>query len=522
MTNRRTLTMDVQELVRLVRDGASDRAIAGLVGLNRRTVSRYRRWAAEQQLLDGPLPSVGELYEQLQATLPAQVPPQQTSSVAAYQDQILAYRRQGLELAAIRARLEEQQGVAISYDAVWRLVRRLEQSQPPETFVRVEVPPGSEAQVDFGYAGLQIDPATGRLRKSWVFVLVLAFSRHMYAEVVFDQRLETWLLLHRHAFEALDGVPERVVLDNLKAAILRASVHDPLVQRAYRECATHYGFRIDPNPPRTPRLKGKVEQGGVHYVKRNFLAGRPPLPLDELNAQLHTWCADVAGRRVHGTTRQHPIEQFEQIERAALRPLPSVPYDLAIWKQATLHHDCYVVFEGSYYSAPYRLVGQALWIRAGTRTVELFTAEHQAVATHDRASQPGERKTILAHLPPHKVVGLVSGRETCRIQAASIGPATAEVVQRLLDHRPEDRLHVAQRVLRLAEHAGAERLERACVRALHYGTPDYPTLKRILATGLELAPLQTVQHPPPPRNLTFLRQASEFAAGLLAAAGGRR
>jgi hypothetical protein len=93
--------MDVQELVRLVRDGASDREITALVGLNRRTVSRYRRWATEQRLLDGPLPSVGELYDQLQATLPAHVPPQQTSSVADYQDQILSYRQQGLELAAI-------------------------------------------------------------------------------------------------------------------------------------------------------------------------------------------------------------------------------------------------------------------------------------------------------------------------------------------------------------------------------------------------------------------------------------
>src|SRR5437764_5461164 len=89
--------MDVQELVRLVRDGASDREIAALVGFNRRTVSRYRRWAAQQHLLDGPLPNVGELHERLQATLPVQLPPQQTSSVAAYQEQILAYRQQGLE-----------------------------------------------------------------------------------------------------------------------------------------------------------------------------------------------------------------------------------------------------------------------------------------------------------------------------------------------------------------------------------------------------------------------------------------
>jgi hypothetical protein len=310
-----------------------------------------------------------------------------------------------------------------------------------------------------------------------------------------------------------------VVLDNLKAAIVHASVHDPVVQRAYRECAAHYGFRIDPNPPRTPHLKGKVEQGGVHYVKRNFLAGREPAPIDELNAKLRTWCIEVAGQRVHGTTKARPLDRFEQLERAALRPLPRVPYDLAVRKQATLYRDCHVVFEGSYYSAPCRLVGQTLWVRGGTRTVELFTADHQLVATHDRATQPGARQTILAHLPPYKVRGLVASRETCRTQAASLGPATTELVGRLLDHRPEDRLKMAQRVLALVEPYGAERVERACARAVHFGTPEYPTLKRILALGLEGMPLASPA-PAPPAQLTFLRHAGEFAAGLLAAATG--
>ena len=84
-----------------------------------------------------------------------------------------------------------------------------------------------------------------------MFVLVLAWSRHSYAEVVFDQRVETWLLCHRHGFEFFGGVPQRVVLDNLKAAIIKASLHDPVVQRSYRECAQHYGFRIAALPPRT-------------------------------------------------------------------------------------------------------------------------------------------------------------------------------------------------------------------------------------------------------------------------------
>jgi transposase len=512
--------MDIHEVLRLLRDGASDREITGLMGLNRRTVSRYRRWALEQDLLTDPLPPVSELEARLRATLPVVLPPQQTSTVAVYRDEILALRRQGVEVAAIRARLEAAHGQPISYSAVWRLVHTLEGTQLPETFVRVEVPPGREGQVDFGYAGRSLDPATGRLRKAWVFVLVLACSRHSYAELVFDQRVETWLLCHRHAFEFFGGVPGRIVLDNLKAAILHASAHDPLVQRAYRECAQHYGFRIDPNPPRMPHLKGKVEQGGVHYVKRNFLAGREPAPIDELNRKLRAWCTDVAGRRVHGTTKRRPLEEFQRVEQAALRRLPRVPYDLAVWKRATLYRDCYLVFEGSYYSAPYRLVGQTLWIRGGARTVELFAADHQRVATHDRATQPGERQTVLAHLPPRKLPGLTLSREACRARAASIGPAATQVVEQLLAHRPEDRLKVAQRVLRLADAHGADRLERACARALHYDTPDYPTLKRILAGGLADAPLAPTAPAASVRPLTFLRHASEFAAGLLAAAAG--
>jgi transposase len=192
MANRRTPTMDVHEVVRLLQAGASDREVAQLVGRNRRTVARYRRWAEREGVLAGPLPAMGELETRLATSLPATLPPQQTSTVERYREEIVALRAQGVEAAAIKTRLEERHQVPISYSAVWRLVRRLEPPDQPETFVRVEVPPGSEAQVDFGAAGRAIDPADGRVRKAWVFVLVLAWSRHSYAEVVFDQRVETW------------------------------------------------------------------------------------------------------------------------------------------------------------------------------------------------------------------------------------------------------------------------------------------------------------------------------------------
>lgn len=537
--------MDLMELLRLLRAGASERTITTMLRHNRRTIARYRAWAQEQGLLDGPLPAAAEVQARVACTLPPPLPPQQTSTVGCYAAEIAAYRALGLEAAAIRSRLEETHGQPISYSALWRFIRRSAQAEaatalpgPNDAFVRVEVAPGSEAQVDFGYAGLARDPVTGQARKSWVFVMVLSFSRHHYAEIVFDQRVATWLLCHVHAFARFGGVPARIVPDNLKAAIVRASFTEPVAQRAYRECAEHYGFLINPTPPRSPHLKGKVENG-VHYVKRNFLAGRELESLDDRNQKLQRWTTTVAGVRVHGTTKEQPLARFRAVEQAALRPLPLVPYDLAAWKQVMLHRDCHVTFEQVYYSAPYRLVGQLLWVRGGARTVELYTADHQLVATHDRATRPGERKTTLAHLPPEKVPGLVLSRADCQLQAEATGPHAAAIVGRMLAHRPEDRLRMAQRLLHLAEPYGAERLERACRRAETYGSGDYPSVKRILELGLDAgADRRSEAEPAAPRPgelatgagagagagerarpdaFVFVRQAGDFVASLLGA-----
>src|SRR5205823_5839193 len=147
--------------------------IRHLLGYNRRTIRRYQSWAASQDLFSGPLPDAATLQALLVRTLPPAPPPQQTSSVAAYRAEIATLRAQGVEVAAIRARLAERHGEPISYSAVWRLVQQLAPTTP-EVFVRVEVPPGSEAQVDFGFAGLALDPVTGTPRKAWVFVMVLS------------------------------------------------------------------------------------------------------------------------------------------------------------------------------------------------------------------------------------------------------------------------------------------------------------------------------------------------------------
>lgn len=502
--------MDIREILRRVQAGQSDRAIARETGIHRKTVARYRVWAEEQGLLDSPLPSLGELHRRLEETMPPSPPPQNVSTVEPYRKVVEDLRRRGVERAAIYQRLKER-GYTGSYSAVYRFVRTMEPAEPQVT-VRVETRPGEEAQVDFGYAGKMIDPASGKLRKTWAFVMTLSWSRHQYVEFVFDQKVETWLRCHRNALAFFGGVPERIVPDNLKAAIVRACWEEPEAQQAYRECAEHYDFLISPCRPRTPQHKGKVEKGGVHYVKRNFLGGREPTAITQANQDVLVWCNTTAGRRVHGTTKERPLERFE-VEKETLKPLPTNPYDLAVWKQAKVQRDCYITFEGAYYSVPFRLVGRRVWVRGGVQQVQVYTSDYCLVATHPRAQKAGQRLTHHNHLPPHKLPGLTITRETCRTQAAEVGPATEEVVHRLLDHRPEDRLRSAGRLLRLAERFGPDRLEKACRRALHFGDPTYRTVKRTLERGLEEEELEPVVQSSPAG--AFVRAPEELVGHLV-------
>jgi transposase len=504
MAGRRIGVLDIREMVRRFRLGEADRAIAQDLGAARNTVAKYHEWARREGFLDGPELAAPGVIEERLAALPRPALAGPESTVEPYREFVTQKRAEGVELKALFGLMRER-GFDGSYSALRRFVRRLEK-KPPETFLRIETPPGHEAQVDFGYVGELVDPVTRRLRKAWVFVMTLSFSRHQYAEIVFDQRIETWVALHVRAFESFGGVVRRVVLDNLKAGIVKAVLHDAEAQRSYRELAEAYGFLIAPCRPRTPRHKGKVESG-VRFVKRNALAGREFRDSNEANAHLARWVREVAGVRDHGTTHEAPLARFEA-ERPHLPPLPARRYEVAAWKEAKLHPDCHVVFEGSYYSAPHRLVGSTLWLRALPGRVELFH-EHALVATHPRAGRRGQWSTSPHHLPPEKLQGLLPEPVELRTRAKLMGSSVSELIDRLLGERPLDRLRSAQGILGLARRFGAERLDAACRRALDFDEVRYHTVKTILKKGLDL---ETAAPPsgPLPKTSIFARPASDF------------
>ena len=503
---------DIREMIRMMRSGMSNNAIVQQQAVNWRTVARYRTWAKTKGWLDGELPTAETIDQALRAER-GELPHQNHSRVAPFDGLIRTMRAQGMEVMAIYQRLRDDHEFPGQYSAVWRYVRQIETAEvsADDVTVRVETAPGEEAQVDFGYVGLLYDPVGSKLRKGWAFVMTLSWSRHQYVEFVCDQQVETWLTCHAHAFEAFGGVPRRVKLDNLKAAIVKASVDDPQVQRAYRECAEHYGFLISPCRVATPQHKGKVENG-VHYLQRNFMAGREYRTavqhLQHANRDVRVWVATTAGQRVHGTTRQKPLERFESVERAVLLALPAQPYEPARWTQLKLQRDCYVTLEGAYYSAPYRYAGQRLAVRITARTVQLY-AEHTLIATHSRAREAGTRVTNEAHLPLHKAQGLQPAT-TCRERAIAIGPYTAQAIDLLLADTVIDRHSSAARLVALADKHSQAVLERACQEAFERGDPSPATIRNMITLttsgAVGLAPQAATAVPRP----TFARAIEEL------------
>jgi len=497
----------IRDIIHRLQQGESERQISRDTRLSRPTVHKYKVWAQAQGYLSPgvPLPDLTTLAEARGAPPP---PPRPLSSLEAYREKIAAWQKEGVEMMAMWHRLREDYGYSGSYSSIRRFCKRL-RPPVPEAVVRVHRVPGEELQVDFGSVGKLYDPQSGKMRSAYVFVATLSYSRHQYAEIVFDQKIATWLALHRRAFEAFGGVPRRVVPDNLKAAVTKALIIDPVLAEAYRRFALHYQFLISPTPPRTPQHKGKVESG-VHYVKRNFMAGRRFADSEAANARLKTWVKETAGARIHGTTRQAPWQLFGDVERAALQPLPAEAFHLLAIKPVKVHRDCHVTLEGNYYSVPHRYIGQRLDAHIHEKMIHLY-ADTELVASHIRSPGRGQWTTRLDDYPPHKADYLKRTPPHCRQTAQNIGPATETLINALLDSRPLDRLRAAQNTLRLAEKVGPQRLERACARAIYFDDIQYRRVKQILNAGLdhETLPADSLPDTPPVR-FEFARGAQEF------------
>ncbi|MDD5511817.1 MAG: IS21 family transposase [Dehalococcoidales bacterium] len=499
----------IADIIYRLRAGQSQRAIAKDLGYARDTIRNYHSWAKERGYLDSglPLPELCELSAELGPI--TNVRKSNISTVEPYRQTVEKLIDQGVEMVAIHRRLVRNHGYTGSYTSVRRFVSNIKPKEPTAV-IRIETEPGREAQVDFGSAGRMYDPKTHKTRQSYCFVMMLSSSRHQYVEFVFDQKMETWIGCHRRAFRSFGGVPKEIVVDNLKAAVIKAGLDDAVLSEPYRQMARHYGFLIHPCRPRTPEHKGKVENG-VHYVKRNFLAGAEFLDINDANRQVKEWVECEAGLRIHGTTAEQPIKRFYEKEKHALLPLPNEEFELLEVRQAKVHRDCHVQINGSYYSVPFKYIGRKLDIHVYERTVQIYSGV-DLIVTHERAIRKGQRITRTEHYPEDKSIYLTRTREYCENHANRIGPRCGEVVALLLSVRPLDNLRAVQGIISLAGKYGDKRLEAACARALHYGVPRYRKIRDILRAGIDLE-LAKEQMQPELKIYEYARSAEEFFGG---------
>jgi len=489
----------LRELVRLRRLGASGREVVRLLRMSPKTECRYRGVLEEAGLLEGPpqeLPSLAEIRAAVEAAMPRAGPT--PSTVEPWRERVEELLDKGLTARAVydRIRLDERGGrrrYRGSYSAVKRFVRRVKRERgadPEDVAVPIPTMPGLEGQIDFGYAGRLYDPATGVVRRAWVFILLCVHSRLFFARLVFDQKTETWLDLHEQAFRAIGGVPATLIPDNTGRAVLRAAfgIDGPTeLERSYRELGERYGFKIDPAPPGEPRKRGKVE-ATVRYLRGNPLKGRDGDPIDEVQADLDLWNREVASVRVHGTTGRRPIEVFEQEERGALLPLPADPGERAIWKHAKVHPDSHVTCRGRLFSVPWQLIHERVWVRACGSKVEVFHQDRSVAVHVDRRQR---RTTLEEHLPKDRGLLRHRSRAFWESRARRIGPETLALAQAVFDQDPVlSYLRQVQAIVKHLEQFPRARAELASHRARVTGDLSYRGIKRTLAEGLDLAPVK--------------------------------
>ncbi|HEX2697333.1 MAG TPA: IS21 family transposase [Anaerolineales bacterium] len=439
---------------RLAALGWSIRRIARELKLHRKTVRAY----LSEQNPGSKCTTISTAGSEPKGTISTAGKMGRKSSCAAHAESIDQKAQSGLSAQRIYQDLQQEVGFVGSYEAVKRFVRQLKKRAPQQVW-RIEVQPAEEVQVDFG-AGAPLITPEGR-RRTWIFRVVLSYSRKAYSEAVRRQNTETFLRCLENAFRYFGGVPQTVNLDNLKAAVLKADWADPDLNPKLAEFARFYGTVILPCLPATPRHKGKVERG-VGYVKNNALAARSFPSLAAQNTFLLQWESTVADLRIHGTTKQQVAQLFAR-EKPALRPLPLALFPLFEEAQRQVHRDSYVEVAKSYYGVPPEYIGRPVWVRWDAREVRLFNQRWEQIQLHRRL-EPGRFSKVLG-------IGGGAGRLQSNLdywlkRAGNLGSACQQWSQGLVQRRGFEAIRSLMGLVSLTNKHSFRLVNDACSRAM--------------------------------------------------------
>jgi transposase len=496
VTYKRVDIVNIYEVIRRWHTGQKITSIAANCDYDRKTVRKYIQLAVEKGITpDSPLPTKDDLLSLLDPFLAIE-----NQKPAPAQNLLNDYLQEIVDLVntptnalipkiAFEVICEKHDLTGkVSYSTFKRFAKAHDiYINPDKITCRIEVDPASEIQIDYGLMGLLFNPNTCKKHKVYAFIATLSYSRHMYVEFVYKQDQQSFVASHVRMFEYFGGVAEKTLIDNLKAGVIKPDLYDPTLNRSYRELSEHYGFFIDTCRPGHPKDKGKVENQ-VKVVRQQFrkqLALNPNMDIAVANELVLEWCLGKHGNRIHGTTGWQPLPTFLKIEKPALRPLPDEPFEVPLWKEATVHPDSYIQFKKKSYSVPYLYCGKKLWVRGTEKLVQIYY-ENLLVKQHLNEKNI-YRYTDHTDFPENIQAVLDKGLpKYLQDKAAQISYHFGILIRQVLEPHAFFNLRKAQGLLSLAEKFAPDLVETAAKTALDRGISITPKSFKMLLQKLQI------------------------------------
>lgn len=467
MAFKQITEMDLYEIITRWHSGYNISQLSTLSGLDRKTIRQYVRRAKQAGLSSAkPLPEREDLLKLFTAVLPKRDFAQPArDSFTAFKEEIIALVTAAVDAVKPKTAYEiicERHGITASYSSFKRFIRTLPELRTPEkTTCALETEPGEEVQIDYGKMGRLVDPATGKNRDVYAFIAIASYSRLKFVHFVHKQDQRSFVASSIRMFEFYQGVPQRLVIDNLKAGVIKPDLYDPRLNRTFGEMAEHYGVFIDPARPRHPKDKAKVERAvqSVREQFRKLKALHPQLDIHQANRRIREWCRQTDGLRSHSTTGLKPLEAFEQFEKPKLKALPSAHFEIATWKSVRVHVDQYIQFERGFYSVPEPYVGKELWVRGTEKRVEIYN-DFTRIKTHIRTT--AKRHTDPKDFPENVQVMMGDTHVQWLItQAAKVGCEFRQLIVDVLTPHAKLNTRKAQALIKLVDRYPAEHLNAA-------------------------------------------------------------
>ncbi len=493
MANNPISMSKIRHILRLHSQGRSKLLIAEQTGVSRNTLKKYLKEFTDSGLSFAEIDSLSDKdLEDLFIR-----PPEQPGPAKERIEQLLMLfpaiekelKRKGMnrQLLWEAYRRNHPDGFGRSqFNAYYRQWRA--QASPT---MRMDHKAGDKLYVDFAGDKLHLtDPQTGELLEVEVVVAILGASQLIYVQAVMSQQKEDFIAACEGALRFYGGVPQAIVPDNLKSAVIKSSKYEPVLNETFAGFAEHYGTTILPARAYRPRDKAHVENAVKIIYSRIFPRVRVDahLSLESLNTAILAPLEELnnAPLKERNYSRR---QQFEDVERSTLMPLPAMPFEIKQSCLATVMKNGHVLLgaDKHYYSVPYRYIGQKVKLLYSRQSVEIY-AGYDRIALHNRTKSPHHYTTDKEHMATtHRFVSEWTPERFLE-WAGTIHEDVGLYIQKILDRKqhPEQGYKSCMGVLSFAKKVGNDRLIKACQRALGYGSYNFNTIRRILEKGLEL------------------------------------